>query len=137
MISTQYTVFSCFSMLYACTVQDAVLPSRGVVFTGESKTRDPQDTRVEANVWAMRGMTHLRDGAERPPQTRRRHCDLAQRPRRVKTTQHADTAAPDTPNNTKHIGVSLTHSLTQVLCSHAACTRKTAQHETPMCTRCS
>ena len=36
----------------------------------------------------------------------------------------------------------LTHRTTpstqefQVLCSHAACTRKTAQHETPTCARC-
>ena len=36
-----------------------------------------------------------------------------------------------------HTCVPLAHSLTQVLCSHAACTRKTAQHETPACARCS
>ena len=65
---------------------------------------------------------------------------------RLATTRHVPPLVKQqTPQNThccthKHHALdrsSLTHSLTQVLCSHAACTRKTAQHETPTCARCS
>ena len=87
------------------------------------------DTRVEADVRAVRGTTPLRDRADGAPQWRPRQRRLAQRPGREKE-KHADTAAPHTHNNTKHSGVSS-------VCSHAACTRKTAQHETPTCARCS
>ena len=38
---------------------------------------------------------------------------------------------------THSLARSLARSLTQVLCSNAACTRKTAQHETPTCARSS
>ena len=111
---------------------------------GESDARDPQAGRtgggsLEAVVRGREKTSPSGLGAERPPQRRRRQCDLAQRPGRVETTQHADTAAPDTPNNAKHSGVSS-------VVIHAVCIYKTAQHElhiqdtttrTPTCARCS
>ena len=50
-------------------------------------------------------------GADGSPQWRPRQSHLAQRPGREKK-KHADTAAPYIQNNTKHSGVSPTHSST-------------------------
>ena len=87
------------------------------------------DARVEAVVRAARGRTPLKGEADGPPQWRPRHSHLAQRPGREKQETWTQ--------------LHLTHQTTpstqefQVLCSHAACTRKTAQHGTRTCARCS
>ena len=81
--------------------------SRQVSLAGRARLGIPKlDTRMEADVRAVRGTTPLRDGADGPPQWRPRQSHLAQRPGREKEKQ-ADTAAPDTQNNnTKHSRVS-------------------------------
>ena len=97
---------------------------------GESKTRDPQaghgwrQTSGRCEEWLPlgTGQTGRLSGA------------------RDRVTSRS---APDAKKRNTRTQLHLTHSTTpstqefQVSCSHAACTRKTAQHGTPTCARCS
>ena len=63
--------------------------SRQVSLAGRARLGIPKlDTRVDADVRAVRGMTLLRDGADGPPQWRPRQSHLAQRRmRKMKDTR--------------------------------------------------
>ena len=59
--------------------------SKQVSLAGRARLGIPKlDTRMEADVRAVRGMTPLRDGADGLPQWHPRQSHLAQRPGREK-----------------------------------------------------
>ena len=89
-----------------------------VSLVGRARLGIPKlDTRVEADVRTVRGMTPLRDGADGPPQWRPRQSHLAQRPGREKRKTRGHSC---TSHTEQHQALrSFTHSLTQESAPHA------------------
>ena len=122
-----------------CRAREDEKSSRSVVRSqsavpcvGRASARDPhtKDTVEEATGDSGRGS--LRDGPSSCVAATRDHASLPLSRKTADTTEHT-LLHPLAPRTSQEF----THSLTRVLCSHAACTRKTAQHETPTCARCS
>ena len=93
-----------------------------VSLAGRARLGIPKlDTRVDADVRAVRGATHHRDGAARLPRWRPRQSHLAQRPGREKRKTRGHSC---TSHTEQHRALrSFTHSLT-----HSCAARRDAQH---------